>query len=131
MRITSAVGSSSSGSHRNVDAVDLSVSAAVDGAKVHQNIAPVEEATSAVQDTLMEIADFQPDAAMSNSALQSRQDVDMDNLVVVDSYDTKNYSVEEVDKKAHLSQFTSSVQSVSSPLRSLLGLNRSQKFSIR
>lgn len=67
-----------------MDAVDVSVSAAADGAKEHQDAAVVDDATPDVSDTLMkaafsehlvvpdalrEAAGFEPDAIMTYAAM--------------------------------------------------------------
>lgn len=105
------------------------MSSATNVADKHQNFAPVDGAVSAVPDVMMKAAGSHPDATMSGAAPQSQQLVEMDEHVKVASNDAKDDTVDEVDdKKAKyiLIQLLL-IAKVSPPLRSLLGLNRSQK----
>lgn len=97
MRVTISVGNPSSKSHRNVDAIHVSVSVTANGAKEHQNAAPADVATSALPVVLMEAAGSQPGATISDAATQSHQDAGMNGPVTVASIDGMDDTVEEVD----------------------------------
>lgn len=71
MCTTSPIGASSSESYRNVDTANVSMSATAGEARKYQNVALVDDATSADLNVL------------SNAALQLQQDIEMNETAAV------------------------------------------------
>lgn len=78
MCMTSSDNASSSKYHLNVDAVDISKSAAANGVKEYQNDAPGDSRASAERSDLTKASVCQPDAIITDAAPHSQQEDEID-----------------------------------------------------
>lgn len=75
-------------------AVDGLVTAAAGDAEKYHNAKVIDCGTSAIADVLLKAAESQPDGTLTDETWQSQQDVEMHEMVGVDSNDAKDYTVE-------------------------------------